>query len=154
MKKTFRVQNLAELIKVAHWLKKEIKGNTLLLLEGSLGTGKTALTKKLLQLYGWPENKVKSPTFSLINRYICREYNFYHLDLYRLEQHDTFLLEEMKEYLADPQAVLIIEWPEKMVLGEISPLAAKIIRVDLSFLQINLRKIEICVNNSENKHYL
>jgi tRNA threonylcarbamoyladenosine biosynthesis protein TsaE len=154
VKKTFTVKNLADLNKVAIWLEKEIGAGTLLLLSGSLGTGKTALTKKLLNLFGWPENKVKSPTFSLINRYLTGRYEFYHLDLYRLESHDQFLLEEMKEYMSSPGSVLIIEWPEKLDLKEIYPLGTKIISVNLSFKQINLRNIEVCVNNSENKQYL
>lgn len=144
------VKNLSELAKVANWLKKKLKSRTLILLNGSLGSGKTALVKKLLQCFSWPENKVKSPTFSLINRYITDRWTFYHIDLYRLEKHDEFLLEEIREFLADERAVILVEWPEKLNLNSLFGLTGQLIHVKIDFKSNDLRKIEICGNKSAN----
>ncbi len=134
--------------KYAKRLSKELSGRSLLLLSGSLGTGKTALTKKLLKVFNFPENKVKSPTFSLINRYQTTQYTFYHVDLYRLEREDPFLISEMKEFLDESKTVLIVEWPEKLDLSPIFHLTRKIIEINLSFTDKNLRKVEFCDKRS------
>jgi tRNA threonylcarbamoyl adenosine modification protein YjeE len=146
----FLVKNLAELQKVADWLNKTVSERTLFLLSGSLGTGKTALTKKLLKSFNWPENKVKSPTFSLINRYLTDQWAFYHIDLYRLEKDDPFLLEEIREILNYEKAVIVIEWPEKLNLAPLYEQAGQIIQVKIVLQENNLRKIEIYGNKSAN----
>lgn len=141
------VEDLTQLTKLAKSLKSKLITPSLILLEGSLGTGKTALVKKLLAEYGLSENKVKSPTFSLINLYRQENLTIAHLDLYRLDQHDRFLLEEIKEILQSVNPIVLIEWPEKMNLETLHPLARQIISIKIEFIENNFRKFHIYAKN-------
>ena len=58
---------------------------------------------------GIPEAEIKSPTFALMNEYP----DIIHYDLYRLEQADTLLLEQIQEQLESGKH-LLIEWPERL----------------------------------------
>lgn len=141
------VRNLTELAQLAEKIGEALNLPTLILLKGELGTGKTAFTKKLLSQFGIAENKVKSPTFSLINLYQAEKYSFAHLDLYRLDRHDPFILEEIKELSADKAKVILIEWPEKMDLSDLTNLFKQIISIEIKFDQNNFRKFDIYVKN-------
>jgi tRNA threonylcarbamoyladenosine biosynthesis protein TsaE len=151
--KEVEISTLEELAQLSKSLLAELKPPCLILLRGSLGSGKTAFTKKLLAQCGIAENKVKSPTFSLINLFPTPNYFFAHLDLYRLDKPDQFILEEIRELLDHPQAVVLIEWPEKLFSSEkhywpeTFPKVQQIIEIDLTFQHKNFRKISICVKN-------
>lgn len=148
---SFEVNSLEDLEKTANWLAERLQNRALLLLRGELGTGKTALMKKILKIHGLSERKVKSPTFSLINKYETAKFRFYHLDLYRLEKPDLFLLEEMKELLQEQQVIVAVEWPEKMDLQSLTDYSTRIFEIKIDFLQKDLRKVDVCVKNTENK---
>jgi tRNA threonylcarbamoyladenosine biosynthesis protein TsaE len=87
----------------------------LILLEGPLGAGKTALTRGIVEGLGC-ENRsdVHSPTFSLINEYPCRKAHVYHVDLYRLDSLKDLYSIGLDEILTYDAAV-IIEWAEKLL---------------------------------------
>jgi len=51
--------------------------------EGSIGSGKTTIIRALLRELG-VKGPIKSPTFSLLEPYICKEFLIHHFDLYRL----------------------------------------------------------------------
>lgn len=87
----------------------------MILLKGELGAGKTAFTKELAEQYGLFKNRIKSPTFTLINQYCINEDTpFYHLDLYRLNEIEQFFRENLEEILEQPNLLIIVEWPEKL----------------------------------------
>jgi len=80
-------------------------------LEGDLGAGKTTFARALLTSLGVGE-RVKSPTYSLIETYRAGALDAHHLDLYRIA--DAGELEWLG--LADlwtPHALVLIEWPER-----------------------------------------
>jgi len=80
-------------------------------LEGDLGAGKTTFARALLTSLGVGE-RVKSPTYSLIETYRAGALDAHHLDLYRIA--DAGELEWLG--LADlwtPRALVLIEWPER-----------------------------------------
>jgi tRNA threonylcarbamoyladenosine biosynthesis protein TsaE len=80
-------------------------------LEGDLGAGKTTFARALLTSLGVGE-RVKSPTYSLIESYRAGALDAHHLDLYRIA--DAGELEWLG--LADlwtAQALVLIEWPER-----------------------------------------
>lgn len=145
MRKDLKVKNLAELSQLAGEIQKKIVPRTLVLLDGPLGTGKTAFVKKLMKLYGLKENFVKSPTFSLINVYPTTDLIFYHLDLYRLDEPDLFLIEEIKEMLAEPNSVILIEWPQTIPLEEMAGLVRQLIEIKISFDTENFRNFSVYV---------
>lgn len=154
--KTVEISTLEELSDFAKTLLSLIEAPSLILLKGSLGTGKTALVKKLLKHLSVPENKVKSPTFSLINLFPLKNYYLAHLDLYRLDEPDIYLIEEIKEILEHPKSVVMIEWAEKLGLQsslnwqKTFPSIKQIITIEITFQQKNFRKISIYVKSSLN----
>ena len=56
------------------------------LLEGDLGTGKTTLVRGYCRAEGF--SGVRSPSFTLVNRYVCGKKTVVHSDLYRLHSVD------------------------------------------------------------------
>ncbi len=93
-------------------LKRKDKSAFIVFLDGDLGTGKTTLVKEIIFALGIKE-KVKSPTFTIIEPYELNDKNIYHIDLYRIN--DPFELETigLREYLNESEAIIFIEWPEK-----------------------------------------
>lgn len=83
-----------------------------ILLEGDLGAGKTALTKYFVH-YVSPESHVDSPTFNIVNSYNTKNGVIHHFDLYRLENASEIEDIGFWDYLDDGIAILI-EWPDKM----------------------------------------
>ncbi|WEN14328.1 tRNA (adenosine(37)-N6)-threonylcarbamoyltransferase complex ATPase subunit type 1 TsaE [Rhodanobacter sp. AS-Z3] len=82
-----------------------------LYLHGPLGAGKTSFARALLITLGVGE-RIKSPTYSLIEGYTAGGRPAWHLDLYRIA--DPGELEWLGlDALSDPAAVVLVEWPER-----------------------------------------
>lgn len=80
-------------------------------LHGDLGAGKTTFARAFLRALGVGE-RVKSPTYSLVEGYDIGERRAFHLDLYRIA--DPGELEWLGlDSLAEPGAVVLVEWPER-----------------------------------------
>lgn len=93
----------------------KITNGGLVCLYGDLGSGKTTFTKKIADLLGIPDFKIKSPTYTYIRRYDLKPNQFfYHMDLYRLAEIDHILLQEIEEILENPKNIVMIEWPQRM----------------------------------------
>ncbi len=95
------------------------------LLEGPLGSGKTVLTKGLVAGLGGDPELVTSPTFALVNRYPLPAGICYHLDLYRLETVRDLYSIGIEEILGE-QAIVVVEWAEKLPLTVQHPLRIRI----------------------------
>ncbi|MGL5831300.1 MAG: tRNA (adenosine(37)-N6)-threonylcarbamoyltransferase complex ATPase subunit type 1 TsaE [Candidatus Altimarinota bacterium] len=143
-----KIHSLDELDQFSKLLAKQLTINTLILLEGNLGTGKTALVKSLLNHFGLPTRQVKSPSFTLINQYSTSELpEIYHLDLYRLEKVDSIFLEEIRTMLNSPQSIVFIEWAERLPPSILNQISKTILKINLN-LHDNIR--EITVNKLQN----
>lgn len=84
---------------------------TVILLTGDLGAGKTTFTKALAKGLGVKEI-VNSPTFTILKEYDSGRLPLYHFDAYRLE--DSYSDLGFDEYIHD-KAVSVIEWPMYMM---------------------------------------
>jgi len=80
---------------------------------GELGTGKTTLVRAVAHGLGVAE-PVTSPTFALVHRYTGTRTTVYHVDAYRLKPSDQTADLGLDEALAEPDAVVLIEWPERL----------------------------------------
>lgn len=81
------------------------------LLEGNLGAGKTTFARALLKALGVGE-RIKSPTYSLIESYRIGDLHAHHLDLYRIADADELEWLGLPDLL-DSNSLLLIEWPER-----------------------------------------
>ncbi|KRE89629.1 tRNA threonylcarbamoyladenosine biosynthesis protein TsaE [Frateuria sp. Soil773] len=82
-----------------------------LYLHGDLGAGKTSFARALLAALGVRE-RIKSPTYSLVESYRLPARTAWHLDLYRIA--DPGELEWLGlDALSDDGAVVLVEWPER-----------------------------------------
>lgn len=80
-------------------------------LHGDLGAGKTSFARALLGALGVGE-RIKSPTYSLVESYLAQGRPAWHLDLYRIA--DPGELEWLGlDALSDPAALVLVEWPER-----------------------------------------
>ena len=83
--------------------------NTVIVLSGELGAGKTKFVEGFLSYYGL-ENEISSPTFTIVNEYKNNQITIFHFDVYRLEDVDEFYAIGGDEYFNS--GISIIEWGE------------------------------------------
>ncbi len=114
----FISNSIEETQKFAADFAKKLKPGAVLALYGSLGAGKTAFIQGLAKGLGF-RGKVFSPTFIFVRPYKIGDRKskietLYHIDLYRLEETKELKSIGIGEFLAEPNAVSAIEWPEKI----------------------------------------
>ena len=106
-----------------------LKKGTVLLLYGGLGAGKTAFARGFARGLGIVE-PVSSPTFTIVQEYAIPDGGMlYHMDLYRIDDPESALAFGIDEFLEDPGAFCIVEWPERAE-GLYPP--GKTIRIDVT----------------------
>lgn len=87
------------------------------LLDGTLGTGKTHFARSLIQSVLYAPEDVPSPTFTLVQLYETQIGPVWHTDLYRVGSISE--IEELGLAEAFETAVVLVEWPER--LGDLQP---------------------------------
>jgi tRNA threonylcarbamoyladenosine biosynthesis protein TsaE len=127
-----------ETIRCGREIAAQLKPPVLILLSGELGAGKTTLTKGIASGLGAAEeDEITSPTFTLVHKY-NRGAPVYHVDLYRIgDFHDleTLGLEDV----FSEQAVVIVEWPDRLTLRTDWP----VVRIHLVHVSEDTRQISI-----------
>lgn len=104
---TFPWHNLDEMGQVATICARLWRPPAVVLFEGELGVGKTALIQAVLKVWG-VATEVKSPTFDLVHLYPTNAGMVYHTDLYRIQQADELDILDLPN---DPsQETLLVEW--------------------------------------------
>ena len=106
------VNNLNETITLSRKLANccaQLKSSLVIYLIGELGVGKTALAQGFIQYFGF--ERVKSPTYSLVESYQNDVINIHHMDCYRLNDPEELEYIGIRDYLLSGHLQLI-EWPE------------------------------------------
>ena len=132
-----------ETIDVGRRIGSRVHPPIVILLVGELGSGKTVLTRGLVEGLGIQDPAlVHSPSFSLVNEYPAVRGLIYHIDLYRLDtlrdQHSIGL----DEILAS-DSIVIVEWADKLLLPVFHPLRIRIETVDASTRRITVEESSV-----------
>lgn len=112
---TIYAANAAETQAIAQALANCLSADTILLLEGNLGSGKTTFVQGLGKGLGI-QSAITSPTFTLVDEYHEGRLPLYHIDLYRLDtaQVHGLYLQEYWRGIDFPLGVVAIEWSERL----------------------------------------
>ena len=70
-------------ISFANEFASKLNSDSIIVLSGDLGSGKTKFTEGILKHFGL-EDEISSPTFTIVNEYHQSNINIYHFDVYRL----------------------------------------------------------------------
>ncbi len=79
-------------------------------LSGDIGAGKTTIVRAMLKSLG-VQSAIKSPTFSLVESYICHDLHIHHFDLYRIHHEDELEYLGFRDYFSK-ESICFIEWAE------------------------------------------
>ena len=143
------VKNLNETITFSRKLANccaQLRSSFVIYLIGELGVGKTALAQGFIQYFGF--ERVKSPTYSLVESYQNAVINIHHMDCYRLNDPEELEYIGIRDYLL-PGHLQLIEWPE---LGK-----GAIAKADISITLTgdgNQRKINIQTHTTAGKEVI
>ena len=89
----------------------------IIFLSGDLGAGKTTFVQALGKELGITET-MQSPTYVLMKKYQIKKASPFktlvHIDAYRLNNAQEFAALKPEQFLSDPKALVVIEWPERV----------------------------------------
>jgi len=102
------LENENATISTGHRLGEQLKAGMVIFLEGTLGAGKTTITRGLLQSFGY-SGAVKSPTYTLVEPYENLSPVIYHFDLYRLGDPEELEYMGIRDYFFQ-HSICIVEW--------------------------------------------
>ena len=107
-------------------LAQTLQGGAVVAFTGDLGAGKTAFVSGMAEGLGI-EERVTSPTFTIVNEYEGGRLPLFHFDMYRLGSADELFHIGWEDYLAR-NGVCAVEWSENVD----EALDGDTIRVDIS----------------------
>ena len=124
---TFAVKTLDQTKSLAEAFAPLLRQGDVIALYGTLGVGKTAFTRFVVQALCGQNEEVPSPTFTLLQTYDTDNFTIFHFDLYRLKKPDEVLELGIEDAFYD--GVSLVEWPERM--GGYLP-TKKVLKINIS----------------------
>lgn len=113
----YDLKDESETLRLAESMASHLFPGMNLYLKGELGSGKTTFVRGLLRGLGY-QDKVKSPTYTLVEPYSLEKFTIYHFDLYRFKDETEWDDAGFREYFNNT-SICLVEWPEKV--GHILP---------------------------------
>ncbi len=138
MTQLFTTESARQTQQLGHDIAQKLKDGGILALYGDLGSGKTTFVQGLAEGLG-VKQKIISPTFIIARKYELGERNFYHIDLYRIEETSDVESIGLSEIINDKSNIVTIEWPEKIE----KLLPKNRMNLHFEYLEDDKRKIEI-----------
>ena len=133
------IGNLTETIKLGRKFAKGLNRQSIVLLQGPIGAGKTSFVQGIAEGLSISED-ITSPTFALSHHYNSGTIPLFHLDLYRLENslmaQEFFITEE--EEANQIEAILVIEWPQL-----VEPIIDNFWKIEISYAKNSGRNYKI-----------
>jgi len=128
----------AETENIAKGFATKLNVNSIVVLSGELGAGKTLFMRGIGKHFGI-EKDISSPTFTIVNEYKSDKIeHIYHFDVYRIPDEANFIESVGTEYF--DSGLCIIEWGEK--ISSILP---------TNTIYVNISKKEIDDENNVNE---
>ena len=124
-------------------LARELAPGSIVLLYGDLGAGKTVFSRGFARGFArglGVKEPVSSPTYTIVQEYeLGNGSRLYHMDLYRISDERAALGFGVDEFLDEPGAISLVEWPER--IRGLLPNTA--IRVELRHISETEREIRV-----------
>ncbi len=108
----WRLARTADTARLGARVGRALRAGEAVCLFGPLGAGKSTLARGLIRALTSPDEEAPSPTFTLVQTYVGREFEIAHFDLYRLKRASEAFELGLDEALLAGAAV--IEWPERL----------------------------------------
>lgn len=110
LSKTFFLADEAATLHLGQQFSLHLQPGMVVALAGDLGAGKTTFTRGVLRGLGVSE-RIKSPSYTLLESYECAEFTVFHFDFYRVSRPESLLEIGLEQYFTE-QNVCFVEWPE------------------------------------------
>ena len=138
--KIFYSHSEEETEKLASEIARTLPPGGTVLLRGNLGAGKTVFSRGFARGLGC-DDTLSSPTYTIVQEYDIPETGrrFYHLDLYRIADEHAALGFGVDEFLSDPEAWTLLEWPVR-IKGILPP---EVIKLSIEKISDEERKISL-----------
>jgi len=141
--KVFITKSPKETQKLGYNFAKALRKGDIVCLYGDLGSGKTTFVQGLAIGLGI-KNRIISPTFVIVRSYKVRINDegliindFYHIDLYRVENEEDVKELGIEEIINNKNSIIVIEWAEKLK----SYLSQKRINIEFYYRADDTREI-------------
>jgi tRNA threonylcarbamoyladenosine biosynthesis protein TsaE len=109
--KNFNIQKENKTKIIAEEISKICAKGDVLAISGSMGVGKTTFIKYFIQKISKAKS-VPSPSYNIILPYVSSFSNIFHMDAWRLQNHNEALSLGITEMF--DEAIFLIEWAEKI----------------------------------------
>lgn len=133
----FTTTGPAQTIALGKQIGELLKGGEVIAYSGGLGVGKTTMTRGISMGMGLGD-EVTSPTFALVNEYVCGDKCLCHFDMYRISGEADLETTGFYDHL-DGRNVLVVEWSENIAHA----LPKQCIRIHMDRIDENTRSITL-----------